>query len=98
MEIKKGAHFFVLIWHGITHKYVLSIILVAGKQAVANGVGAFTKAASAAYKNISDAQRKELADTSAQSAKHQQKILTAVIGVLLSKHHRQVQAYLLLNL
>ena len=37
---------------------------------MANGVGAFTKAASVAYKNISEAERKEL-DTSAQSIKQQ---------------------------
>ena len=38
---------------------------------MANGVGAFTKAASVAYKNISEAERKELVDTSAQSVKQQ---------------------------
>ena len=38
---------------------------------MANGVGAFTKAASVAYKNTSEAERKELVDTSAQSVKQQ---------------------------
>ena len=38
-------------------------LLVARKSAMANGVGAFTKAASVAYKNISEAERKELVDT-----------------------------------
>ena len=38
---------------------------------MANGVGAITKAASVAYKNISEAERKELEDTSAQSVKQQ---------------------------
>ena len=36
---------------------------------MANGVGAFTKTASVAYKNISEAERKELVDTSVQSVK-----------------------------
>ena len=46
-------------------------LLLAGKSAMANGVGAFTKAASIAYKNISEAEREELVDTLAQSVKQQ---------------------------
>ena len=38
---------------------------------MANGVRAFTKAASVAYRSISEAERKELVDTSAQPVKQQ---------------------------